>query len=194
VKEALTLVAMLTVEHVLVLPPHAAEGARQQAAEAHRCLSAVEGDLPSLVNIYDAWVRAHKDSTWCRRNFLNARNLSQAHNARQQLQQLLKRMSVDVEVSCGAERDALLRCLACALFLNAARRTPDKAYATFVNPQSDLHIHPSSALFGRNPPPTAIIYCEVVHTSKRYMRGLAVIKPEWLSELLPKVFGTNSKP
>lgn len=54
-----------------------------------------------------------------------------------------------------------------------------------------VHIHPSSVLFSgpysRKLPPY-IIYSELLITSKRYMRGVAAIDGQWLTELVPEIF------
>ena len=47
-------------------------------------------------------------------------------------------------------------------------------------------MHPSSALFNRNP--EWVIYHELVMTSKEYMREVLAIDPKWLLEVAPKYF------
>lgn len=49
-----------------------------------------------------------------------------------------------------------------------------------------VYIHPSSALFNKNP--DWVIYHELVLTTKEYMREMTQIEPKWLVELAPKFF------
>jgi ATP-dependent RNA helicase DHX8/PRP22 len=49
-----------------------------------------------------------------------------------------------------------------------------------------VFIHPSSALFDKNP--EWVIYHELVMTSKEYMREVLSIDPKWLLEAAPKYF------
>ena len=52
-------------------------------------------------------------------------------------------------------------------FFHAARKDPQEGYKTVVE-QTPVFIHPSSALFQRQP--DWVIYFELVLTSKEYMR------------------------
>ena len=49
-----------------------------------------------------------------------------------------------------------------------------------------MYIHPSSALFQRQP--DWVIYHELILTTKEYMREVCVIEPKWLTELAPRFF------
>jgi hypothetical protein len=44
-----------------------------------------------------------------------------------------------------------------------------------------VHIHPSSVLFGKRIP--AVIYSELVSTSKNYIRQVSAIPVEWVLSL-----------
>lgn len=111
VAEALTAVAMLSAENVLFMPSQhgGAEAAarRAKAITAHKALSDYEGDVPTLINVYERWRRAPgKDARakrgWCWDNFVNARSVERAHDVRTQLGGLVQRLGVDPMVSCGA--------------------------------------------------------------------------------------------
>lgn len=49
-----------------------------------------------------------------------------------------------------------------------------------------VFIHPSSALFNKNP--EWVIYHELVLTSKEYMREVCSIEPKWLVDVAPNFF------
>ncbi|CAN0232575.1 unnamed protein product, partial [Hapterophycus canaliculatus] len=105
------------------------------ADEAHRAFAAYEGDLPTLLRIYEAFLKVwhvhlsvrlgRKDPTWCGRNFVNGRSVARAIDVRQQLAKILReRLRIDPEESCGAEMSQYLRCLVAGLFTNVALRQP----------------------------------------------------------------------
>jgi HrpA-like RNA helicase len=111
VSEALTAVAMLSAENVLYTPsPHGAADAaarRAKAIAAHRALSDYEGDVPTLINVYERWRRASPAKNtrarrgWCWDNFVNARSVEKAHEVRMQLAGLVQRLGLDPLASCG---------------------------------------------------------------------------------------------
>ena len=55
-----------------------------------------------------------------------------------------------------------------------------------------MHLHPSSVLFGRTPPPECILYNELVRTSKLYVRDVSAVEPAWLPELAPRFYAARA--
>ncbi len=49
-----------------------------------------------------------------------------------------------------------------------------------------MYIHPSSALFNRNP--EWIIYHELILTTREYCHNVTAIEPKWLVEVAPQFF------
>nr|KAG5708056.1 hypothetical protein BaRGS_025194 [Batillaria attramentaria] len=98
---------------------------------------------------------------------------------------------MSVEVHYNDEVDKLRRCLTAAFFANAARLHYTGSYRT-VRDDHELHVHPTSVLAGEEPPQW-LVFNEVVHTAKEYMRDVTTIEPEWLRELAPHFyqFGTD---
>ena len=70
-------------------------------------------------------------------------------------------------------------------FRNAAKKDPTEGYKTLVDQQS-VWIHPSSALWNRQP--EWLVYHELVVTTKEYMRTVTTIDPRWLVEFAPAFF------
>ena len=60
-----------------------------------------------------------------------------------------------------------LQAICAGFFFHAARKDPQEGYKTVVE-QNAVFIHPSSALFQRQP--DWVVYHELVLTSKEYMR------------------------
>ncbi len=152
-KEMLTAVAMLSAENVLYRPGGSSGGEdshnslAQKAAHAHRRFASYEGDLPTLLAIYDSWRKeaiytpagsggAKKSSSggkiphgqWCARNFVSGRALARAYNVRQQLSAICTKstdqngLGMDVSTSCGDDVVLFLKCACAGLFLQSATR------------------------------------------------------------------------
>ena len=151
---------------------------------------------------------------WCLRNFINGRALIRAHDVRKQLSDICGRpqskngLGWDTGMSCGAEMEPFFKCVCAGLFLQAACRIQGVGnvktqrqqrqlrmeigsftgkYKT-VRCKKEVNIHPTSALFGRNPSPKCVVYCEMLQTKKAYLRGVTQVREEWLSELVPDFF------
>jgi HrpA-like RNA helicase len=158
--EMLTAVAMLSAENVLYRPGGTGGGEdgvggsslAQKAHQAHRRFYSYEGDIPTLLAVYQAWRReAMYDATtsgtkqqrnhskkqtgerishgqWCARNFISGRALARAFNVRQQLSSICGKsaekggLGMDINVTCKDDRVAFLKCACAGLFLQAASR------------------------------------------------------------------------
>jgi pre-mRNA-splicing factor ATP-dependent RNA helicase DHX38/PRP16 len=172
VAEVLTAVALLSTDNIFIHPHREAD--KQAANAAHRRFSSRDGDIPALINIYDAWLQTKKDKAWASKNYLSQRSLLHATSIRQQLSNLVKSVDagIDPEISCLPEKDPFLRCLTAGLFLNIAKLVinadgvytssahSNTSFANSFTGASDtlapyktmrgsqpVHIHPSSVLF-----------------------------------------------
>ena len=144
------------------------------------------------------------------RNFVNGRALVRAYNVRQQLVSVCAKsekkggLGMDVSLSCGDDMIAFLKCACAGLFLQSATRlaSPNNndrggnsgrlgqsrgKYKTKVGGE-EASIHPTSSLFGRNPPPKSVVYTELLVTKKTYLRSVTQIREEWLVEVAPEFF------
>jgi ATP-dependent RNA helicase DHX8/PRP22 len=182
-EEALTIVAMLSVQTIFYRPKERQE----QADQRHARLRHPEGDHLTLLAVFDAWRRNGGDPGWCRTNFLQARSLRRADDVRKQLLRIMQRYRQPV-LSCGEELDLVRKAICAGFFTHAARRDPHEGYRTLVEAQPVV-IHPSSALFGKSP--EWVIYHELVMTSREYMRQVTTIEPKWLVEVAPTYFQLN---
>ncbi|KAL3904987.1 MAG: hypothetical protein SGILL_009858, partial [Bacillariaceae sp.] len=151
-KEILTVVAMLSAENVLFRPggggiDSGTSSLSQKAAQAHKRFASHEGDLPTVLAIYNAWrkeaiyidgggrqsyQRGQDGKTphgqWCSRNFVNGRALVRAFNVRKQLSSICAKatekggLGMDVSQSCGDDVVEFLKCACAGLFMQAATR------------------------------------------------------------------------
>jgi hypothetical protein len=138
---------------------------------------------------------------WCTQNFINGRALTRAHDVRSQLSDLCSRLGMDIHSSCSSEMTTFYRCICAGLFLQVASRLPNSSqlqvkknsryngaetipsrghYKTKIG-GTIVSVHPSSTLFGRNPAPKCVVYTDLVHTTRMYIRGTTQIREEWLN-------------
>ncbi|XP_069613584.1 ATP-dependent RNA helicase DHX33 [Ranitomeya imitator] len=184
-EEILTIVALLSVDSVLHNPP----AKRDEVQAVRKKFISSEGDHITLLNIYRAFKNLGKNKEWCRENFVNGRNMMLVSEVRAQLRDICIKMSMPIESSRTDTRN-IRQCLAHGLFMNAAELQPDGTYTT-VETHQPVSIHPSSILFHCKP--ACVIYNELLHTSKCYMRDLCVVDADWLFEAAPEYFRRKLK-
>eukprot|EP00762_Andalucia_godoyi_P008099 ANDGO_02136.mRNA.1 putative pre-mRNA-splicing factor ATP-dependent RNA helicase mog-5 len=160
---------------------------KQEQADRRRSrFNQAEGDHITLLTVYREWKNAKYSSTWCHDNYIQLRSLKRAEDVSKQLRRILDRQRLRVS-SCGSELDRIRIALCAGYFSQVAKAdSQEKCYKTLVD-QTPVHVHPSSALHGRQP--RYVIYHEVVLTSKEYMRQVTAIDPRWLLKVAPGMFG-----
>lgn len=178
--EILTIVAMLSVQNVFYRPKEKQALADQKKAKFFQ----PEGDHLTLLAVYEAWKHNGYSSSWCYDNFIQARALRRAQDVRKQLLGIMDRYKLDI-MSAGKNYQKVRKAICSGFFAHAAKRDPQEGYKSLVEGQP-VYIHPSSALFQRNP--DWVIYHELVLTTKEYMREVTVIESKWLVELAPQFF------
>lgn len=170
-EELLTIIALLYVDTVFYIP----HDRREQAYEVHRKFHSTHGDHIMLLNVWRAWNTARCSHEWSRENFVNDRNLRIAREVRSQLA-LLWSQSGAKRQSCGQLTESLRKCLARGFADHYAVLQHDGTYRAG---KLEVAIHPSSCLLKVKP--EHVLYTELVHTNKLYMRNLSVVDPKWLS-------------
>uniref|UniRef100_A0AAY5KD00 RNA helicase n=1 Tax=Esox lucius TaxID=8010 RepID=A0AAY5KD00_ESOLU len=172
-EEMLTIVSMLSVQNVFYRPKDKQALADQKKAKFHQA----EGDHLTLLAVYNSWKNNKFSNPWCYENFIQARSL-------RRYRCLSLRHKLDV-VSCGKATVRVQKAICSGFFRNAAKKDPQEGYRTLID-QQVVYIHPSSALFNRQP--EWVVYHELVLTTKEYMREVTTIDPRWLVEFSPAFF------
>nr|CAH7724041.1 unnamed protein product [Callosobruchus chinensis] len=186
-EEILTIISMLQVETVFAKP---STGSNTIKARIQKRLFEVgEGDLVTYLNIYNGFVQSEMSQGFCQKNFLNYKSLQRVTQIREGLRRMLQNYDVPI-VSCLRSTESILKCLVKGLFPNAAYLHHSGVYKT-VRGDVELFVHPDSVLY-TIPQPQWVIFCEVVHTSKLYMKDITVIKSEWLVELAPHFYHSTT--
>ncbi|XP_061764086.1 ATP-dependent RNA helicase DHX8-like [Nerophis ophidion] len=179
-EEMLTIVSMLSVQNVFYRPKDKQALADQKKAKFHQ----PEGDHLTLLAVYNSWKNNKFANPWCYENFIQARSLRRGQDIRKQMLGIMDRHKLDV-VSCGKATVRVQKAICSGFFRNAAKKDPQEGYRTLID-QQVVYIHPSSALFNRQP--EWVVYHELVLTTKEYMREVTTIDPRWLVEFAPAFF------
>lgn len=178
--EILTITSLLSVENPFHRPKDKQAQADMRKAKFH----AAEGDHLTLLQVYRGWEAARFSNPWCFENFVQARSMRRAQDVRKQLVTIMDRYKLDI-VGAGKDYRTVCRAVAAGFFAHAAKRDPQEGYRTLVD-QNPVYIHPSSALFNKNP--EWVVYHELVLTTKEYMRNVMVVDAKWLVELAPSFY------
>ncbi|OQR96314.1 pre-mRNA-splicing factor ATP-dependent RNA helicase [Achlya hypogyna] len=186
-EEVMTVCAMLSVNNTIFYRPKDkavhADNARLNFARGGG------GDHICLLNVYNQWVETNYSTQWTYENFVVMRALKTARDIRDQLAGLCDR--VEIEKSSNPHNTEGVRKALCAgYFYNTAKLDNSGAYKT-VKQKHSVHIHPSSCLVKLEEMPRWVLYHELAFTSKEYMRQVAPIKPEWLTEIAPHYYKTK---
>lgn len=185
--ELITICAMLGVGNNIFYRP---KDKQIHADNARKNFFRAGGDHIVLLNVYNQWEETEFSVAWCYENFLQHKSLRRARDIRDQLVELMKRVEVEI-VSNVNDTDAILMSVTSGLFTQAAIRSGPKnnaAYRTLKHPQN-VDIHPQSALFEQEP--KCVVYTDLVMTTKQYMRQVAQIRPEWLTQLAPHYYSND---
>uniref|UniRef100_A0A3B4YD30 RNA helicase n=1 Tax=Seriola lalandi dorsalis TaxID=1841481 RepID=A0A3B4YD30_SERLL len=185
-EEILSIVSLLSVDTVLYNPP----ARREEVLAARKKFSSSEGDHMTLLNIYRAFKKVGGNKEWCRENFVNSRNMGLVKEVQAQLKEICLKLNLKLE-SCGAETGNVRRCLAHGMFVNAAELQPDGSYLA-LHTHQPVAIHPSSVLFQAKP--AYVVFNELLHTSRCYMRDLCLVDADWLLDAAPEYFGRKLHP
>uniref|UniRef100_A0A665U809 ATP-dependent RNA helicase DHX33 n=1 Tax=Echeneis naucrates TaxID=173247 RepID=A0A665U809_ECHNA len=185
-EEILSIVSLLSVDTVLYNPP----ARRDEVLAARKKFSSSEGDHMTLLNIYRAFKKVGGNKEWCRENFVNSRNMGLVKEVQAQLKEICLKLNLKLE-SCGADTGNVRRCLAHGMFVNAAELQPDGSYLA-LDTHQPVAIHPSSVLFQAKP--AYVVFNELLHTSRCYMRDLCLVDADWLLDAAPEYFGRKLHP
>ncbi|MBE3049806.1 hypothetical protein IMZ48_46375 [Candidatus Bathyarchaeota archaeon] len=163
------------------------EGERKKMESARARFAADEGDHLTLLNAYQAFVTAGKQSPkFCHDNHLNYKSMARAVAVRAQLKRALQQLDLRADDVAPGGRDPvrageqIRRCLATGFFAHAAKMRADGTFVS-VNGEVVMHAHPSSVMFTR----TAewVVFHEVLETSKKiFIRDVTKVERGWLVE------------
>lgn len=187
--EILSITAMLSVPACFVRP----HDQRKASDEAKLRFTHDHGDHLTLLNVYHAYKQNNDSSDWCYENFINYRSMKAADDARVQLERIMEKLQLKKTSTEFSSRDYynnIRKALVTGFFMQVAHLERAGHYLTAKDNQ-EVFIHPSSSLTHR---PEWVIYHEFVFTSKKYIRTVTEVKPEWLLALAPDYYDLENFP
>ncbi|SCZ98073.1 BZ3500_MvSof-1268-A1-R1_Chr3-3g06556 [Microbotryum saponariae] len=172
---------------------------REEANKARIKFRHRSGDHWTLLNVlqaYEGIQGTEQRKEWCRANFVNHRAMVQVLDARKQVRDRCEGLGLEWDVEGEGEgkggeeeeEERVLASLIAGLFANSALLQPDGSYRHTISRQP-IMIHPGSTLHHKKVP--AIVYDELVLTTKTYARGVSAILPMWLRTKAPTVFNAK---
>ncbi|KZT51012.1 P-loop containing nucleoside triphosphate hydrolase protein [Calocera cornea HHB12733] len=186
VDEVLSIISMLQESSSLFYRP---KDKKMHADKARQNFVRQGGDHFTLLNVWEQWADTNYSMTWCYENFVQFKVLSRVRDIRDQLAGLCERVEVVVEPNPNSnDITTIQKAITSGYFYNTAHlQKSGDSYRT-IKMNQVVYIHPSSSLFQQQPPPKAVLYYELVLTSKQYLRQVMEIKPQWLLEVAPHAF------
>uniref|UniRef100_A0A8D8SM24 RNA helicase n=1 Tax=Cacopsylla melanoneura TaxID=428564 RepID=A0A8D8SM24_9HEMI len=184
-EEIASILSLLQVQDIFIKPSSGALALKARVLK--RNFEVEQGDLLTLLNIFSFYEKQDNKKEFCHKYFFNYKVLKRVTELKAQMISLLRKYNVPV-VSSPRNTNAVLKCLASGFFSNAAYLHHSGSYHT-VRGDEELHIHPSSVLYTLQQPQW-VVFNEIVHTNRSYMKDLCVIDHNWLLELAPHYYQT----
>ncbi|XP_057662442.1 probable ATP-dependent RNA helicase DHX35 [Diorhabda carinulata] len=182
-EEILTIIAMLQVETVFTKPTTGNSVIKARIQK--RLFEVEEGDLITYLNVYNGFIQSEMSQGFCHKNFLSYKSLKRVVEIRNRLEKMIRSYGIPIE-SCLRSTETIRKCLVKGLFPNAAYLHYSGVYKT-IRGDIELFVHPDSVLY-TIPQPQWVLFCQVVHTTKLFMRDITVIESDWLLELAPHFY------
>ena len=170
------------------MPP----GQIAKAKVAKRKFEVAEGDLMTLLNVFNAFQSIDQNMAkhWCSSHFLRYKALVRADQLFQRLVKTLARHGLYVDnenqrIHPG-DTENFRKCIVSGLFPNAAYLHMSGTFRT-VRGDLEISMHPTSVLYALKQP-SWVVFAEMNHTNKLLMRDVTVIDPAWLEILAPHYY------
>lgn len=182
--EILSIVAMLQVQQIFSTPK-SGQGSIN-ARRARRNFEVYEGDLITYLNVYQAFVAGGCTKEFCGQYCVMFRHMKRVVEIRNQLASMLTKQFKIKLVSSGSDTTSIRKAICAGLFPFAAYLHHSGSYR-MVRGDTEVHIHPTSCLYTEKQP-SWIVFNEVVHTTKLFVRDITVIESPWLIEMAPHYY------
>ncbi|VVC34666.1 Helicase, C-terminal,Helicase-associated domain,Domain of unknown function DUF1605,P-loop [Cinara cedri] len=183
--EIVCVLAMLQLQEPFIFPKFG--NTIYKAKKMHRNFEVSEGDILTLLNIFNGFQKSHNRKQWCNRFFLNYNELCRAQKIRTHLLDLMKKTKIEIK-SCKGDTRIVVKCIASGLFKNAAYLHYTGVYRS-VGIEEDLYFHPKSLLHYVNQPQW-VLYDELLETTKLYIKNMMVVTPSLLLEVAPHYYSS----
>jgi len=106
--EIVSILAMLQLEDAFLRPKYGAS--IQKAKIQHRNFEVAEGDLLTLLNVYNGFEKNQHSKQWCHRFFFNYNELNKAHKIRDNLIDLMRTSKIPLKSCKGPDKNKQIVC------------------------------------------------------------------------------------
>lgn len=191
--DVIDIVACLTVESIFL--PLQSEEKKENAEEARKELYRREGDHLTMMTTLQAYITDTKSDrrAWCEKHYVSHRAMKNVVDVRKQLRAQCVALKFLTNHAITAANDqntvassadptrapAILKSFLQGFVGNVARIMPNGSYQTVEGHQT-VGIHPSSVVYGKKV--EAILYNELVFTTKCYARSVSAVQLDWYAE------------
>lgn len=167
---------------------------RQRANQAKARFTDLDGDLISLLKVYNEWdLIGRKGAHWCKANAIQYRILVEADEIRLQLKDVLFSRGISHGSlhhrtrASQSTSENIRRAFTAGYFRQLANKSRRNAYLTLGNPDEsqEVYIHPSSFVCKRDLTSPWVIFQEMTRTRMTYINGITPINVEWIREYAP---------
>ncbi|KAL9036196.1 MAG: hypothetical protein Q9214_006244 [Letrouitia sp. 1 TL-2023] len=182
--EILSLTALLSVPQIFVRPA----AAKRKADEMKGLFAHPDGDHLTMLNVYHAFKAPHVQQNpkqWCYEHFLSLRSLQSADNVREQLKRIMERLEIEFVSTPFEDKkyyENIRRALVAGFFMQIAKKEGTKNTYITVKDNENVALHPSSVLQSDS---EWLLYNEFLLTTKKFIRTVTTVKPEWLLVYYP---------
>ena len=185
VKEIATIAAFLSAPHIFNRP----KGKEIDAESAHMAFQTEDSDLLRFLFVWRQYEQSGFSDSWCRRNFLNSKSLTEVSKIRKQLFDVLENNGI--ELSQTDDDELVLKSATAGLVYNLLEQSAMYSFAGLLRRSANnVFVHPGSVLFGQLP--KFLVATEIVQTTKQFARNCTKVQLDWLLELLPNLFRSET--
>lgn len=184
--EIITIVAMVAEAGALFFAPKDKKMAADHA-KARFFQVSEGGDMLGLLRLYNEFEENEYSPLWAKENFVQYRSIARVRDVREQLLGLCDKVEI-ARSSCGiSDHVTIMKSLTAGFFHNVARLQRDgQTYAVLGKGGLSVRIHPSSCMSKTRE--KWVIFHELISTSTEFIRSVAPIDPNWLTEVAPHLY------
>ena len=143
--------------------------------------------MMGLLRLYLEFEENEYSPLWAKENFVQYRSIARVHDVVDQLMGTCDKVEI-ARSSCGAsDHVSIMKALTAGFFHNVARLQRDgQTYAVLGKGGLSVRIHPSSCMSKTRE--KWVIFHELVSTSAEFIRSVAPIDPNWLTDVAPHLY------
>ncbi|GFE55411.1 ATP-dependent RNA helicase [Babesia ovis] len=217
-RDVVALVSMLSVPNVFLRSQNKRDGLKSAYSERAYKLRSKRGDHLTLLNLFNAYVDVvdqgrRAAENFCAEVYASVKGMDSAVRVFEQLARLAsKHLSVVCAIKGGSLNGSslgnaqvtgrewtgngdtiennVLRCLCAGFFQQTAYSNKGSVFYTVKDNQA-VALHPSTLLTSME---SWVIYHQIVHTSRTFLRTVSSVELSWLLETTPEYFQPDTIP